>query len=167
MIYSPLRYTLHVSGDNPTHHQEYYGCICDLSYKQVTRCAMPYCLRGVTRANSFMVGCCTRLVVQCPTVFVAKFEFSHKDSRTLRNQSCTTSYHRNVSSSNTPKAVGLCATCNLLVPEVAETAILLLMMGGIVTRNMESLTKWRINHLLVASCWIIGTIEAWWTEPQT
>jgi len=26
--------------------------------------------------------------------------------------------------------------CNLLIPEVAETAIVLLMMGGIVTRNM-------------------------------
>ena len=182
MIYSPLCYTLHVSGDNPTHHQEYYGCLYGIRYKQVTRCAKPYCLRSVTRVNSSMVGCCTRLVARCPAVFVAKhkihwcqtgywylqiqehqkeavqneraiwynkvcrqkrliptyinirFEFSHKDSSTLRNQSCT-SYHRTVISSNTPKAVGLCATCNLLIPEVAETAIVL-MMGGIVTRNM-------------------------------
>ena len=30
----------------------------------------------------------------------------------------------------------LYATCNLLIPEVADTDIVLLMMGGIVTRNM-------------------------------
>ena len=109
MIYSPLRYALHVSGDNPTHHQEYCGCLCDLRYEQVTRCAKPYCLRSVTRVNSSMVGCCTRLVAQCPTAFVAKV---------------------------TPKVVGLYETCNLLIPEAADTAIVPLMMGGIVTRNM-------------------------------
>jgi len=43
-------------------------------------------------------------------VTIPLFEFSHKDNRTLRNQSCTTTYHRTVSSINTPKAVGLCAT---------------------------------------------------------
>jgi len=65
-----------------------------------------------------------------------EFDFRHEGSRTLRNQSRTTSYHRTVNSSNTPKAVGLYPTCNLLIPEVADTAIVLLMMGGIVNRNM-------------------------------
>jgi len=81
VIYSPLCYTLHVSGDNPTRHQEYY-------------------------------------------------DFRHEGSRTLRNQSRITSYHRTVSLSKTPKAVGLYETCNLLIPEVADTAIVLLMMYG-------------------------------------
>ena len=53
-------YTLHVSGDNPTHHQEYYSRICDLRYKQVTRYVTSYCLRSFTRVNCAMLRCCMR-----------------------------------------------------------------------------------------------------------